>query len=291
MNVFDNALLQSGGGREKLAQVAQANQDLVPMLDSTTQSIRSQIGRADDPSTPDVDESAGAIGTTNQVQKDSYQKIQDALNSWKTGFTPKVKSAQDDLTARQNAINQDIGGTDYLYNQNTLDQFGLQDGDHLYDVDLKNYIQNVSPSDINAANVASAQDYARYAALADLAGDQSGILKPEDVSKAGTAPNFTIDSVKLKGDLAAKAKAFNDTLDSKGGIGSVLGIQLGNSSVIGNTNLKDLSIREAEQFLTDLKNQYGRGSELVNNYYDAIMPKIAEWKSSQFYNAIAKKEN
>lgn len=202
MNTFDNALLQAGGGREKLAQAASANQDVKGALDQSAQNIRGQIGRLDDPSTPDVDESAGAMGTTAKAQADAYKQIQDAMGAWKTGFQPKVKSAQDALVAQQNAITGDLGDNPYDLTQESLDLYGLGEGTNIYNTDLNKYLSLANVGDINADNVASAEDYARYAALADLSGEQNLMLNPENASKAGTAPKMSINRDLLQSDLA-----------------------------------------------------------------------------------------
>lgn len=209
MNVFDNTLLQAGGGREKLAQAAHKNQDVKSALDQTTEGIRNQIGRADDPSTPDIDESSGAIGQTNKAQADAYGKIQTAMDGWKNSFTPKVGQARDNLLAQQNAISDDFGEDMYSLDQGTLDMLGLKDGQNSYNLNFNNYLNQVSSDQINAANVASNEDYARYGALADLAGvsPEEFILKQENIGQAGKMPTFGANKEKLAADLAAAEEA------------------------------------------------------------------------------------
>ncbi len=209
MNVFDNALLQSGGGREKLAQAATANQDVKGGLGAASQAVQNQIGRADDPSTPDVDESTGAIGQTNKAQSDAYKQVQDSLNAWKSGFQPKVANAQQNLVDLQNRVTGDLSDDPYNLNDETMGLFGLNRGQRLFNNNLSNYLTQASPTDINAANVATPEDYARYAALADLSGDQSNVLNQADVSKAGTAPTLNFDQNKLNQDIANSQQQYN----------------------------------------------------------------------------------
>lgn len=204
MDVFDNVLLQAGGGREKLSQATQNNQDIKGALDSTTESIRNKIGRADDPSTPDVDESSGAIGTTAKAQADAYQKIQDALSAWKTGFTPRIDQSRQDLIGLNNRLTTDLSDTPDILDNETLGLYGLNPNTNIYDLNLQDYMKQASPTDLTTANLASAEDYARYGALADLAGEQDLMLRPEDAAQAGTAPKTTIDTSKLATDRQAK---------------------------------------------------------------------------------------
>ncbi len=210
MNVFDNALLQAGGGREKLAQASTANQDVKGGLDSASQAIQGQIGRADDPSTPDIDESAGAIGTTNKAQADASKTVQDALSAWSAGFQPKVTQAQQGLVDLQNRVTGDISDNPYNLSDETMNLLGLNRGERVFNNNLSGYLTQASPSDVNAANVASPEDYARYAALADLAGDQSNILDPANIGKAGTAPTMTADPQKLKQDIEKSQVAYDN---------------------------------------------------------------------------------
>lgn len=186
ITTFDNALLQAGGGREKLQNVATQNQDVRGLFDSTIQGIQSRIGRGDDPNTPE-DESSGAIGQSNKAQQDAYKKISDAMNAWKAGFQPKVSAAQSEMTAAQNRISPQLSG--YELDQDVLDLLGLKDGDRTYGINLNDYLSQNSADQINASNLASSQDYARYGALADLAGvDPSEfILNQGEASQAGTA--------------------------------------------------------------------------------------------------------
>lgn len=214
MNVFDNTLLQAGGGREKLAQASTANQDVKGSLDAATQSIRDRIGRGDDPNTPE-DESAGAIGQTNKAQSEAYSQIQNAMNAWKSGFTPKVSQAQQNLTGTQQRVANDLGNDQLGLDQETMDLFGLSEGQRVYGLNFSDYLNSVSPGDVNASNVASNEDYARYGALADLAGEQDLMLKPEDATKAGTAPKFAADKEKIKSDISKKEAAYVEAYNNK----------------------------------------------------------------------------
>lgn len=223
MNVFDNALLQSGGGREKLSVAANANQDVKTGLDQATEAIQGKIGRADDPSTPDIDESAGAIGQTNKSSADALKKVQDALSGWTSGFQPKVTQAQQNLVDLQNRVQSDIGDNPLQLDDETMQLLGLSRGQRLYNNNLSNYLKPASPTDINAANVATNEDYTRYAALADLAGDQSLLLDPANASKAGTAPKMTADGEKLQGDINQAKSNYDASFKTVGALNNYAG--------------------------------------------------------------------
>lgn len=286
IDTFDNALLQAGGGREKLIQSSQNNADVKSGLENAATGINSQIGRADDPNTPDIDESAGAIGQTNKAQADAYKAIQDSLGAWKQGFDPKVKQAQDALVAQQNAVTSDLGNDQLSLDQGTLDALGLSAGQNVYGLNLTSYLNPANVSDINASNVASQEDYARYAALADLAGEQSLMLNPADASKAGTAPKFSANTDKLKGDLSAADQAFKQAYTAAPAVQS-LGATGQTAAMIDSLLGPGKSVQQIEQHLEMMKAQHP--GQVTSQYYNALMPQIQTWKKNQGYANTVKK--
>lgn len=292
MNIFDNTLLQAGGGREKLAQAAGANQDVKTALDNETQAIRGKIGRADDPSTPNIDESAGAVGQTNKAQADAYKQIQDAMTSWQSGFTPKVDQVKNQQLDLQNRVNEDL--KDNQLSQETMDLLGLSDGQTYYNSNLRDYINPFSVSDINAGNVASQQDYARYAALSDLSGTDQTLLNPADAVKAGSAPMFGANKDKLSKDLQTSKNNFESAYNNQ--VGGVL-----NTSYLPpNTNwsqtmpnawtagkdVRGATPKELENFwIPTLKQAVAQtGDHIYQVGLDGIQKSLDQWKASQGFN-------
>lgn len=272
MNVFDNTLLQSGGGREKLAQAASANQDVKTALDTTSQDIRSKIGQADE--------------QTTAAQSDAYKKIQDAMGAWQASFDPKVEQARQALISQQNAVTRDLGDNQFGLDQGTLDFLGLQEGQNVYDVDFKNYVNQVSPDQINAGNIASEQDYARYAALADLAGVDPTVLNPNNKALAGTAPKFASDKEKLKTDLATKDKAFRNAYSEKSATEVIPEV---NSWLTRSGVLNGKSMEQVENQLNQWQAEGFPGMSIY--YYQEIMPTITQWKSNQHRGNVVKKNS
>jgi hypothetical protein len=64
---------------------------------------------------------------------------------------------------------------------------GSRAGD--WKMDFSKYLGGLSPEAINAQNIATPEEYARYAALQTLAGQQPGMFKPSEVGQAGTGLN------------------------------------------------------------------------------------------------------
>ena len=206
INTFDAALLSAGSGRQQLEQVAEQNKDLGDLFNTTKENITSAIGRYDDPNTPE-NEAAGAMGQTQQQSQAAQKAIQEALANWTSGFNPRVQTAQQQLIDQQNRVAQDLGGTDrYALTDETLQLLGLTEGMNTYGVDLNRFLQQADPSQINAANVATGEDYARYLALSELAGKDPEILKAGNEELAGTAPGINYNKEELQ-------KAINEAKD------------------------------------------------------------------------------
>lgn len=302
MNVFDNTLLQAGGGREKLQQAALANQDVKGGLDQASQAIQGQIGRLDDPNTPDIDESAGAMGTTAKAQADAFKQIQDALTGWKSGFTPKISQAQQQLIDMQNKVTQDLGDNQYGLDQETMELFGLNEGQGIFGLNLSDYLNPANPNDINAANVASQEDYARYAALADLAGEQDLMLNPEDASKAGTAPSFGANKEKLLQDLAAAQSGYQSAYgSSRTGVLDRSFLSNPNSAKgysaydgakgLQGMNLANATPQEIETTWLPALEKFaaGTGYQSDRNFVESVKKSLAQWKQNQKVNNTIKR--
>jgi hypothetical protein len=298
MNVFDNALLQSGGGREKLSQAANANRDVRGALDSSSQDITGKIGRADDPSTPDVDESTGAIGQTNKARLDSLNTVQEALGAWRNGFQPKVSQAQQTLSDTQNRLTQDIANDPLHLNDETMSTLGLNRGDRIFGADLNSYLNPASPSDITAANVASPEDYARYGALADLAGEQNLLLDPNNAGQAGTAPKASANSQKLRSDIEKAKQAYDSQYSSAragvldpsfmSGVPGEPGGYEGAGSAIG-SGLSTATPEELEsKWLPAMKNFVNASpwNGWMSNWISGVEKSLDQWKKNQKYNNV-----
>ncbi len=217
--LFDNMLLQKGPGRDKLLDVSAQNQDVKNLLPSAQTAAQTKVGAVDDPNTPDINEATGAKGTTEKTKNDTFKSVQDALNAWRSGFDPRLAEAQN--TGTQQAVTKDLGeigqGDPYL-NDETFSQLGINPNTRIFRRDLSSYLNPFSPTDVNAANVATPEDYARYSALADLAGIQDPYLNQANAGQAGTAPKFSINQQKLNADLKADQDAYDNEWNNTRGL-------------------------------------------------------------------------
>ena len=194
---FDNALLQSGEGRQKLAGAALANKDVTgDLLGNANLNAQTKAG--------------GIRAQTDNIRNQTQAAVSGATNTFNQSINDKVKAAMDKAATQNNAINEDI--SDLNLDQETLDLFGLTDGQATYgNPSLKDYYTAPTVNDINAGNVASGEDYQRYLALSELAGVDPSTLKAGDIGKAETAPGAKFNKDKLAADIQArKAAYFNE---------------------------------------------------------------------------------
>jgi hypothetical protein len=285
MNVFDNALLQSGGGREKLATAANANKDVKGALDAASEAIRNKIDTTKN--------------QTQEAQKDAYSSVQNALNNWKSNFTPRVQQAQQQLSGLQNRITSDIADNPYGLDQETMDLLGLKAGQDIYGVNLNNYLKGSMPSDISAANIANQEDYHRYAAIADLAGEQDLLLRPENISQAGKAYGFNADKDRLAKDIAASDAAYKNAYNTSRNVldlglleGGSVGARYSGGIPGALTERRDLDSATAadlESFWIPLFDQAAASHSSYNTIGNAIKKSLANWKRNQHSGNVVKK--
>lgn len=282
MNVFDNALLQAGGGREKLSQAAERNKDVPQALDLASQNAQTKIGRADDPTTPE-NEAAGAIGQTAASKDEAYKTIQDSLAAWKQGFQPKVTDAQNRIAQQRASLVGDVGDNQLDLDQETLDLLGIRAGQGIYDLKLADYLGNTSPSDITAEGVAGDEDFARDAALSDLAG-QAGLLDQSKRGEAGKAPTLAADKERLRSDLTGKEQAYQQAYTgARGGsvtTNSVLGAMgLDPANPLG-AQLFNATPQEIEQVWIP---KFANGSDgYLRSKAPLLEQALAKWKGDNF---------
>jgi hypothetical protein len=196
---LDQMLLQNApGAREQFSQVQQNYGGLMGSLEgaqksaqeyagqrkaetqSAAKDVRDALGMLDDPTTA-ANEAAGAFG---QFQTD----LKGRTNDFRTKQSELYKRIQQALGGGQASTNP---GGSLAMDADVAAAIGLQDGQRLYDVNLSDYEAQFNPDAINEQNVASADDYARYSALAQLAGQEPTYLY--DQKNAGAAAGVQFD--------------------------------------------------------------------------------------------------
>lgn len=211
---FDSILLSSGGGRQKIADAAKANQDLVKndlIAQANTQAAQK------------------SKSTQDQIlsNKSSVKNATDsALKNFESSLQQKLQQERQGLIARNQATVSDA--TDWDLNPETLailqaqgpkNGMAFNEGLNTYGVGLSGYVNQADPSQINNDNVANDDEYARYLALSDLQGTAPTILDPQKRNLAGTsskiAPSFNLDG--LSQAIRGQENAFNNTYENSNG--------------------------------------------------------------------------
>lgn len=202
---FDNVLLQSGTGREKLANAATTNKDVTEDVLGAANQTAAQKAAANKAAADKArTETQNAVGTANTQFTSQFDP-----NNQQSKLAQAIAKA---LQAN-NSVYQDLGNDAYSLDQENLEKFGLSEGQRSYGINPMDYFKQSDPTQINASNVASGEDYARSQALAELMGGES-FLNPANASQAGTYEQYTgkIDKDKLAADLGAKETEYNKKL-------------------------------------------------------------------------------
>lgn len=201
---LDNLLAQQGTGvAARQAALGNQGQQLQGNINQSTQGLDN-------------------LATANQAaSQETAQKTKDLVSGALTGFDTdldnRFKAYNDANTTYNQGLQSDI--SDDQLNPDTLAAYGLKSGDSLYNVNLGNYL-NPTTTQANLNQFASDQDYAKYLALNQIAGDDPTELLASDRSLAGTGAGMgrdTVNTDQLQKDIASAQSAYTT---QNGAIGS-----------------------------------------------------------------------
>lgn len=261
--------------REKLATAREKAAPLQGQFDNISQSAADYAKTAK----TQTDQAAQAArqsvqGAGTSVQSDIAKRLQDYINGQVTQNTNLVTDIPDN----------DVS-------QNTLDFLGLQGGERLFDANLMDYFKGASPVDSTPGNFASQEDYAKYLALQELAGESGGLdyLKKENQAMAGTAPKSSFDTSGLMQYLNQKNQSYDQAYKTQRG-GIVEGLpQLGGeyNTVIpglGPDVIQNMTPMELETKVLPVYRNKSPESAFARQITDLIEESLARWKNSLGYD-------
>lgn len=162
MTNFDSALVQSGVGRNNIANAVNANKDAMNLDQTLAQNNMSAQQKAADITAQDAatrNATSGAINT-------NFSKLYDALGIRQKGAQDKQSKEVEDMKNSLMANDPRITDPKLL---------GLNNGDSIYDINLGDYAGNVTPgdTDISLADVAGDDESAKLNALNELVGQSN----------------------------------------------------------------------------------------------------------------------
>jgi hypothetical protein len=239
--------------------------------EAATKDAQTALGQIDDPTTPE-NEAAGAFG------------------GFQTDLNARTAKYKADQQAKYSRMLKQLGGGQVSTNPrgaaemdaDVLASLGLKSGQHLYDVDLSKFKPTFNADAINQQNVASSADYAKYAALAQLAGQDPTYLY--DAKNAGTAPGIQFDQGALKQKLTNAQKRFTDVSKQAEGL-------RGAFNTINQDNFGNLGGYSNAQQLADIVNAQLKSDptwQWANNgmtgQYADYMRSMINWAKQ--YNAL-----
>lgn len=193
---LDNALL---GTSDDAKRTLARSRDRVAGLDPQLQKAQS--------------DAAAAAGQVKAGTDDIRAKTRAGLSQGVDALTSGLTARQADISKAQQASFDSLMAdlADGKPDPDNLSTLGLRGGDRLWDVDLKDpkFVSKADAADIGS--IANADEYAKYAALAELSGMDPTLLKQSDIGKAGTASNvgYKVDQKALSTALAQKQQDYN----------------------------------------------------------------------------------
>lgn len=202
MTNFDSLLLQSGGGREKVAKAAEAAKGIVGNDDVTNANKSAQEKALQVKAQTDAAAKAAQEAIGGQ-RKTLEQQIQDRLLNFNTQQQKDLKAAQDDLLTQEDL------------DASLAEKLGITEGTRRYGVDLSQF---VGPGEGLASvdNIANADEYARYAALNQLMANQgTNLLDSSKANLAGTAKGVNYDKAGAQKALKEADAAYQKALTTK----------------------------------------------------------------------------
>ena len=199
---LDNLLVQRGGGLDNVSQIQNQAASLKNYAKQEGQNIQGMAAQREGLVNQSREQARKAIGLgeDGQISGGALGGFQDSLQS-------KVDAENAAREARYNDLYGDMADRDYT--PATLEALGLKAGDNLYGVDPRTFLQKGAQA--TAANVSNADEYARYQALAKMAGVNPTLLTEENMDELGSLGKnqVNIDNEGLSKAIGAKASAYN----------------------------------------------------------------------------------
>lgn len=209
-------------------------------------------------------EAAGASAYANQKLGGALSGIQTDINN---AVSQNNTQAQDLYNRLQNELKTgQISQADSQYLP------GLSNGQHFYNVNLGNYL--TQPGQATAANTATSDQAAKYAALSGLLGQQNTFIP--DASQAGTysaTPAFNTNG--LNQAIQTAQNAYNQT------VGQPTQFQFYGQPAVSANNLST-ALQDAQSYLNTAQAQ--------NNQYHNAQPAV-DFYQQQLANLQAQQDN
>lgn len=253
--------------------------------DATRSSYQSVIGQEDDLAT-EADERSGALGSfQNSLEK--------ALAEYRSGEGNQLNRIVDQSHSR-------------TFDQDILDLLGLTAGTRNYNTDFNSLLPTrVDLSTINAQNIASADDYAKYQALQQLAGGSGSLLPSERPAGTESVPRLKdfdtksfanaikASQARYESDYAnASGNYLDRTLFTNPGADPNLMIPWNRVDAAHQGKFTTATPKELETYwyplMNQLANETGYASERQNA--NAILQSVNQWKNSRGYNQVISKK-
>ncbi len=163
-----------------------------------------------------TEQSLNNLAASNrQATQDTAKNTKDYLGNANAGFQKdldqRYQQYKSDTDASNAAMRSDLA--DNAWDQKTMAAFGVTPGTALWGVNAGSYLQDNPKASLG--QFASDQDYAKYLAMEQLAGEDPSYLSAADRDKAGTGAamgSYTVDQPRFQSDVQQGHMAYNSAI-------------------------------------------------------------------------------
>lgn len=266
---LDNLLLQSNN--DQLQQL----QSLKPAAENLQSGVESGSNEANALAQQYSQEAAATKAKLNEQIGGAKSGFETGLNNDYSNF---LKGQNDIFSGLQNKL----ATGQALSPEEAITQLGLGSGDtnrQLYGTKASDYLhQNANPT---LASYADANQYAKYNALSQLAGQDPTLLNQADAAQAGTgrnAPAFNFDKNAFLGELSAREGNFNTARNTQNPIQATM---LLNSPTASISQLEDV-VKQYQGQNFDPANPWAKGVPAQLAQYQALIDSFnKQWGTGQ----------
>lgn len=178
------------GDVDKAKTTAQAQgQDAAQQAKSLSNTISTRLGTVDDPTTPENEAQSGTI----------YGDLYNDIKARTDAFNAEQEARRANLTG---------GSGNYNLTDDELKSLGIEPGKTYYGLNLGNYVVDSPLTPATVQQLASSDDYSKYAALNSLTGRDGSMLV--DPTLSGTQTSYGgLDTARLKETIDLNQNATN----------------------------------------------------------------------------------
>lgn len=148
---------------------------------------------------------------TDEIRNYAKGLVDTEEQAFKDSITKRLNETNANNSALVNRLKQDV--TDSELDAETLEKLGLSEGTNLYNVNLGDFLTSTG-TNATKEQVATRDEFARYNALAQLAGVDPTFLNNQFIDQSGTYSPYNFDSSRLINEIAASKAGYESQISN-----------------------------------------------------------------------------